>query len=79
MGMDKYSHTTVKVQELALETASQMPYRRSAEILRKASAVDLPHQTIWRMVAKAADPYIAQEKRELEWFMQSGELPQGNS
>jgi hypothetical protein len=79
IGMGKHSHATVKVQELALETASQMPYRRSAEILRKASAVDLPHQTSWRMVAKAADPYIAQEKRELEWFMQTGEIPQGES
>jgi len=79
MGMGKYSHTTLKVQELALETASQMPYRRSAEILRKASAVDLPHQTIWRMVAKAADPYIEQEKRKLEWFIKTGEIPQGDN
>ncbi len=77
MGMGKHSHSTLKVQELALETASQMPYRRSAEILRKASAVDLPHQTIWRMVAKAADPYLAKEKQELKWFMESGEIPQG--
>jgi len=77
MGMDKHNHTTLKVQELALEAASQMPYRRSAEILRKTSAIDLPHQTIWRMVAKAADPYLAQEKQELEWFLQTGEMPQG--
>jgi hypothetical protein len=76
-GMGKYNHTTIKVQELALETACQMPYRRSAEVLRKAAGIDLPHQTIWRMVAKTADPYLAQEKRELEWFMATGEIPQG--
>jgi len=77
MGMGKYCHTTVKVQELALEMASFMPYRRSAEVLQKASAIDLPHQTIWRMVGKAADPYLAKEEQELKWFMETGEIPQG--
>ena len=62
MGMDRYCHTTVKVEELALEMASFMPYRRSAEVLQKASAIDLPHQTIWRMVGKAADPYLAERR-----------------
>ena len=77
MGMDRHCHTTVKVEELALEMASFMPYRRSAEVLQKASAIDLPHQTIWRMVGKAADPYLAKEKQELKWFMETGEIPQG--
>jgi hypothetical protein len=76
MGMDRYCHTTLKVQELALEMASFMPYRRSAEVLQKASAIDLPHQTIWRMVGKAADPYLAKEDQELKWFMETGEIPQ---
>jgi hypothetical protein len=54
-----------------------MPYRRSAEVLKKASAIDLPHQTIWRMVGKAADPYLAKEEQELKWFSETGEIPQG--
>jgi hypothetical protein len=29
------------------------------------------------MVAKAADPYIAKERQELKWFMETGEIPQG--
>lgn len=76
MGMSKNWHTTVSVQELALEMASMMPYRRSAEVLRKTSAIDLPHQTIWRMIARVVDPYLEQEKRELKWFMETGELPE---
>ena len=56
MGMSRYSHVTAIVQELALEMASTMPYRRSAAVLRKTTAIDLAHQTIWRLVAKAADP-----------------------
>ena len=77
MGMEKQWHTTVSVQELALEMSSFMPYRRSAEVLKKASAIDLPHQTIWRMVGKAADPYLAKEEQELKWFLETGEIPQG--
>jgi hypothetical protein len=75
MGMTKYRHNTLKVGELALDLASQMPFRRSAEILRKASAIDLAHQTIWRLVARAADPYLEQAERELHWFQTTGELP----
>lgn len=61
MGMEKYHHTTVGVQELALEAASRMPYRPGAEFLQKVSALNLSHQTIWRLVAKAADLYLAKE------------------
>jgi hypothetical protein len=76
-GMDRNQHTTRGVRELALEMASFMPYRRSAEVLRKASAIDLPHQTIWRMVAKTADPYLKKVESELKWFMETGEIPEG--
>jgi Uncharacterised protein family (UPF0236) len=78
MGMQRYCHTTLKVQELALGMASLMPYRKSAEVLQKASAIDLPHQTIWRMVARAADPYLKKQEQELKWFMDTGEMPQGD-
>lgn len=77
MGMDRYCHTTVKVQELALEMASFMPYRRSAEVLHKTSAIDLPHQTIWRMVGKVSEPYLKKEEQELKWFMETGKIPRG--
>ena len=74
MGMGKYQHKTLKVQELALDMVSQMPYRRSSETLQKTTAIDLPHQTIWRMVQKAADSWLAKEEQELKWFKQTGEL-----
>jgi hypothetical protein len=77
MGMSRYSHVTASVKELALEMASTMPYRRSAQVLRKATAIDLAHQTIWRMVAKAADPYLDKARREAERFMETGEIPEG--
>ena len=65
------------VKELALEMVSTMPYRRSAPVLRKATAIDLAHQTIWRLVAKAADPYLDKTQREINRFFETGEIPEG--
>ena len=75
--MGRYSHTTDTVTEIALELASTMPYRRSAEVLRKTSAIDLAHQTIWRLVGKAADPYLEKAEQEIKWFLETGEIPEG--
>ncbi len=77
MGMDRYWHTTASVQETVLELATAMPYRRSAEVLRKASGIDLPHQTVWRLVARAADPYLEEADRKVKWFLETGEIPEG--
>lgn len=77
MGMDKRNHITSGVQELALDLASSMSYRRSAEVLRKTSAIDLTHQTVWRLVAKAVDPYLKKTEQELKWFQETGEIPAG--
>lgn len=77
VGMGKYRHVTHAVQERVLEMATLMPYRRSAEVLRKLSAIDLPHQTIWRLVARAADSYLKKAERELRWFLETGEMPGG--
>jgi hypothetical protein len=79
MGMDKHEHITVAVQELVLEMAAAMPYRRSAEVLRKTSAINLAHQTIWRLVGKLADPYLKKSEDELKWFLKTGEIPKGES
>ena len=79
MGMGRHWHVTSTVHEQVLEMASVMPYRRSAEVLRKLSAIDLPHQTIWRLVGKTADPYLEQAERELEWFLETGEMSVGES
>jgi len=74
-GVGKHKHVTRGVMELALELATEMPYRKSAEILRKTSAIDLAHQTIWRMVGKASDPYLRKAEQEIRWFLETGEIP----
>jgi hypothetical protein len=75
IGSGKHQHVTGGVKELVLELATEMPYRKSAEILRKTSAIDLAHQTIWRMVGKAADPYLRKAEQEIRWFLETGEIP----
>jgi hypothetical protein len=75
MGLDKYQHKTLKVQELALDLVSQMPYRRSAEVLQKTTAIELPHQTLWRLVQEVGGQWVEEEDRKMKWFQQTGELP----
>jgi len=77
MGMRRYQHATRSVRELVLEMASTMPFRRSAEVLRKASAIDVPHQTVWRLVARTADAYLEKAEGELQRFLETGEVPEG--
>jgi hypothetical protein len=74
-GMGKYQHITQGVKELALDLATEMPYRKSAEILRKTSAIELAHQTIWRIVGKTADPYLRKAEQATKRFLETGEIP----
>jgi len=46
-------------------------------VLRKISAIDLAHQTVWRVVARTADSYLDKAERELKWFVETGEIPEG--
>jgi hypothetical protein len=77
LGMGRRDHTSLTVKRLALDLAAKMPYRRTAETLRKLSAIDLTHQTIWKLVAGAAEPYLEKAARELKWFTETGEIPSG--
>ena len=73
--MSKRSHVTNGVQALALDLASTMPYRRCVDILQKTTEIDLTHQTIWRLVAKTADPYLQKVEQERKWLQATGEIP----
>jgi hypothetical protein len=74
-GMNKYKHTTSVVKDYALELAASTTFRKSEEILRKMTAIDLSHQTIHRLLARAADTYLEKKDQETKWFCSTGELP----
>jgi hypothetical protein len=75
MGLGKYQHKTLRVQELALDLVSQMPYRSSAEMLQQMTAIEVLPQTLWRLVQAVGGKWLQAEERQLEWFQQTGELP----
>ena len=52
-----------------------MDFRQSAETLRKTTSIDLSHQTVHRLVARAADPYLKMQDEAVKWFQMTGELP----
>lgn len=77
MGMEGKSHTSARVKQLALGLACETSFRRSARILEETTAIRLSHQTIWNHLGRVADPCIERGRREIAWFMETGELPQG--
>jgi hypothetical protein len=75
LGMGRYRHTTTHATGMALGLAVQMTFRRAAEVLGNLTAVTLSHQTIHNQVARAADPYLERQDREVRDFSESGVLP----
>ncbi|MDP2720140.1 MAG: ISLre2 family transposase [Dehalococcoidia bacterium] len=77
-GMEKENgHTSINVQDMALGLACTMSFRRSAEILKKTTPIDLSHQRIWKLLGKVADAYIGKTENETRHFLDTGEIPQG--
>lgn len=77
LGMEGKSHTTARVKHLALGLACETSFRRSARILEETTAIHLSHQTVWNQLGRVADPCLERGRREIDWFMETGELPQG--
>lgn len=78
LGMNKYRHITLNVQQLALEMASDMTFRKSAEVLAKTTAISLSHQTIKNLLTRVAGGYLDQKKNEITHFMDTGEITEGD-
>jgi hypothetical protein len=77
LGMQKYRHTTLDVQQLALELASAMTFRRSAEVLEKTTPINLSHQTIKNLLTRVAERYLNHKEKEITYLLQTGEIAEG--
>jgi hypothetical protein len=75
MGMAKYRHTTVAVEEIACRLAAEMPFRKSAELLSSMTPIDLSHQTIHRLVLTALADSQEEADRATTGFAETGALP----
>jgi hypothetical protein len=69
-GKEKLSEN---VKESAVETATRLSFRKSAELINKKSAYTLSPQTIWNALQATGDKAKALENRQVERYM-SGEL-----
>ncbi len=78
LDMDKYHHTTLEVQQLALELASFMTFRQSAEVLEKTTPINLSHQTIKNILTRVAEKILEQKEDEIRHFLESGEIIEGD-
>lgn len=76
MGMDKYRHITLAVKELACMLAGEMPFRKSAEVLSRTTAVELSFQTIHRLVQTVLAGSQDDADQAITWFEETGELQQ---
>jgi hypothetical protein len=77
--MEKYRHITPDVQQVALELASAMPFRKSAEVLEKTAAINLSHQTIKNLITRVANRYLKQKENEIAHLMETGEVTEGEN
>lgn len=78
LDMDKYRHTTLDVQQLALELASAMTFRKTAEVLERTTPINLSHQTIKNMLTRVADRSLEQKEAEIRHFLETGEIIEGD-
>ena len=77
--MEKYRHTTSGVQDVVLALAATVTFRRSEEILRKMTAIELSHQSIHRLLSRAGDAFLEKRDKDNRWFQSTGELPDSES
>jgi hypothetical protein len=69
-GKEKLSEN---VKESAVETATRLSFRKSAELINKKSAYTLSPQTIWNALQATGDKAKVLENRQVERYM-SGEI-----
>ena len=78
MGLDKGSQVSPRVKELAIFIGSHFPFRKSEEISRAILPSGISHTTIHRLVAKATDPYLEAEEKEIKEVFEAGVIPESD-
>jgi hypothetical protein len=73
LGIEGKEKLSKNVKEAAVETATRLSFRKSAELINKNNAYTLSPQTIWKEVQIAGDKVKLLENRRIEGYL-SGEL-----
>ncbi len=73
LGIEGKEKLSVNVKESAVETATRLSFRKSAELINKKSAYTLSPQTIWNALQATGDKAKVLENRQVERYI-TGEL-----
>lgn len=76
MGLDKRSHVSPKVKEMAAFISSHVPFQMTEQLMRSILPAGISHTTIHRLVGKITEPYIEAEEKEITALYRDGVMPE---
>jgi len=78
MGLDKGSHVSPKMKELAILASTRYTFREVEQSIKAIFPWGVSHTTIHNLSGKVADSYIAEEEREVSALFEDGVIPESN-
>lgn len=76
MGLDKGSHVSPKMKELAVLASTRCTFREVEQSIKAILPWGVSHATIDNLSAKVADSYIVEEEREVSALFEDGVIPE---
>jgi len=72
MGLDKGSHVSREMKELAILASSRYTFREVEQTIKAIFPSGIYHTTVRNLSGKAADSYIAEEEKEVNALFEDG-------
>jgi len=76
MRLDKGSHVSPKMKELAILASTRYTFREAEQGIKAIFPWGISHSTVHNLSAKAADCYIAEEEKEVNALFEDGVIPE---
>lgn len=76
MGLDKGSHVSPRMKELAILASTHYTFREVEQNIKAIFPWGVSHTTIHNLSGKVADSYIAEEQKEVNALFEDGVIPE---
>jgi len=76
MGLEKGSHISPKMKNLAVVASSRYTFREAEQNIKAISPWGISHTTIHNLASKVANSYIAEEEKEVNALFEDGVIPE---
>ena len=76
MGLDKGSHVSPKMKELAILASTRYTFREVEQTIKAIFPWGISHTTVHNLSGKVADSYIAEEEKEVNALFEDGIIPE---